>query len=245
MHYLVTGAGVLGRALAQRLESDGHSCVLFDNKPGHGVRVVELTEPAAVRAALEPADGVFHTAAIHGFREATPIEFLEANVRGTWNLLDAMHDVGITRLVHSSTVGVYGEADERPRVIDADTSPNAAVDYYGTTKRMAEQVVTLLAPRYGIEAVSLRYGGFRQFLEATFGSLPAEWAASGAIVDLDDVVTANVHAMARLPLPRPAYLVIPPGGGDTSPYEVRSLAAEADLEFAFTTGYEWFTAAAT
>jgi hypothetical protein len=53
-------------------------------------------------------------------------------------------------------------------------------------------------------------------------------------VELDDVVTANVRAMERLPLPRFGYVVAPTAGTDTSPYRIDASATVRDLGLTFT-----------
>ncbi|MFT5223287.1 MAG: UDP-glucose 4-epimerase, partial [Glaciecola sp.] len=210
MRYLVTGSGVLGSSLAERLRTGGHDVVVIDITPPATAadRQVDLRIRSQLDPILEGVDGVFHTAALHGFRDNPPIEFCEVNLQGTWNLLDAMHEAGVTRLVHSSTVGVIGKPDERPRAIDHTTPTNARHDTYDTTKRLGEELIQLLAPKFGIEWVCLRYGGFEDYIRQVFDGLPYVWASSGALVCLDDVVTANLQAMTGLPLPSRGYLVI-------------------------------------
>ncbi len=225
MRYVITGAGMLGSALAERLRGEAHTVVLVDRVPAPGVVEVDLRDRAAVGAVLEHADGVFHTAAVHGFREASDLEFFEVNVGGTWTLLDAMSDAGVPRLVHSSTIGVYGEGGRR--VIGPDTPPGPASSPYNESKRIAEEVVRYFGARRGMHTVCLRYGAFRELLERTFGGIPGDWAASGAVVGLDDVVQATVAAMERLPLPRAAYVVAPSGSGTA--YRIDASATEADL----------------
>jgi len=229
----ITGAGMLGTALAARLRDGGHEVRVIDAVDAPGVEVANLLELPDLAAALDGVDGVFHTAGLHGWRDNPPLDFLETNVRGVWNLLEAMRTAGITRLVHSSTVGAYGDPGEVDLTIDGDTAPTARVDVYGTSKRLAEHVIDLLAPKFSIDAVVLRYGGFRQLIEQRFGAVPADLAAHGPVVDLEDVVTANVAAMARLPLPRLGYIVIPSGGTSTSNYRIDASTTEKDLGFTF------------
>lgn len=232
MRYLITGAGMLGRALDARLRAEGHETRLLDAAGGPGVITGDVRDLRSVMSAMAGVDGVFHTAAIHGFRDAAAHEFFDVNVAGTWTVLTAMDELGVRRLVHASTIGVYG-AGGHVR-IDDTTEPAPSPDPYNTSKRLAEQVVAYFADRLGIAAVCLRYGGFRELLVQRFNTLPPEWANSGAVVALDDAVTATVNAMARLPLPRPAYVVAPSAGDETTPYHVDASTTEADLGLTFT-----------
>lgn len=225
MRYVVTGAGMLGTAIAERLRRDGHDVVIVDVVNVSGVTRADLRDRSAIRDALAGADGVFHTAALHGFRDATDLDYFEVNVAGTWTLLDVMAELGIRRLVHSSTIGVYGEAAHI--AIGPDTPTAASATPYNESKRIAEEVVAFFGRRHGIQAVCLRLGAFRELLERSFGEVPTEWADSGSVVALDDLVDATVNAMARLPLPRPAYVVVPSAAGIA--YEVDASATESDL----------------
>jgi nucleoside-diphosphate-sugar epimerase len=224
--YLVTGAGMVGGALAARLAQDGHDVRVLDTQPTATV-VADLRDRAALDAAVKGVDGVFHTAALHGFRQAPPRDFFDVNVVGTWNLLEAVAEAGVPRLVHASTVGVYGE--HHPIAIGPDTPTGAEGDVYGVTKMMAESAVRWFAEAHGIEAVALRYGGIVQTIVERYGELPEGWASSGAVVDLADVVEATARAMERLPLPRFAYVVAPTGGSAASPYRIDASATEVDL----------------
>jgi nucleoside-diphosphate-sugar epimerase len=230
--YLVTGAGMVGGALVARLKEDGHDVRVLDTAPP-ATFVADLRDRHSLDAAVQGVDGVFHTAALHGFRDAPPRDFFDVNVNGTWNLLEAMAAAGVRRLVHASTVGVYGE--RQPVVIGPDTPTGAEADVYGVTKMMAESAVRWFAEAHGIKAVALRYGGIVQTIVERYGELPEGWAASGAVVDLADVVEATARAMERLPLPRFAYVVAPSGGTATSPYRIDASATEADLDMAFST----------
>lgn len=223
MRYVVTGAGMLGTALAARLRNDGHSVVVVDVLQSDGVVQADLRDRDAMGAAVNGADGVFHTAALHGFHEAPELDYFESNVAGTWTLLAAMAQANVQRLVHSSTIGVYGT----PATIGPDTPAVVGGSPYDESKRIAEQIVEFFGVRHGIATVCLRYGAFRELLVRTFGEIPTDWGSSGAVVELDDVVESTIAAMHRLPLPRPAYIVAPTGSGTV--YTIDASATEADL----------------
>ncbi len=235
MKYVVTGAGMLGSQLAAALRDEGNDVVVGDRAGGAGVVAVDQRNPDAVADLLAGADGVFHTAAVHGFRDAATREFFEANVMGTWTLCDAAVAAGVPRLVHSSTIGVYGDADHL--AVDSDAQWAEAISAYNLTKQLAEQVVDWYARTTPLHTVALRYGGFVQTIAEEFGEIPAGWRRSGALVDLVDVVAANLAAMQGLPLPRRAYLVVPSGGEPTGPYMTDASETEADLGMEFRATY--------
>jgi nucleoside-diphosphate-sugar epimerase len=235
MRYLVTGAGLLGAALATRLRADGHEVILGSRRAGEGVVELEILRPDTIARWLDGVDAVFHTAGIHGLRQAAPGDWFRANVGGTWNVCEAAAAAGIPRLVHASTVGVYGDA--QPIRIDATTLPGPAVSEYNLSKQVAEKVVAWWARRASIASVALRLGAIRQTVAEPDGALLDAWARSGGVVDLQDAVGACVAAVARLPLPRDAYVVVPSGGEPDGPYQVDASATERDLGYRFVVPY--------
>jgi 2-alkyl-3-oxoalkanoate reductase len=114
---LVTGAaGFIGRTLCEALVAEGATVAGADlPRPAaeravaaRGARFVaaDVTDPAAVAAAVEGCDFVLHTAA-HIREWGEMEEFVELNVRGTVNVLDAAERAG-ARVVHLSSVVVFG-----------------------------------------------------------------------------------------------------------------------------------------
>jgi nucleoside-diphosphate-sugar epimerase len=118
----ITGAGgFIGSALAGRLAADGAEPIGIDIAPerlqeiralGGEARAADIADPEGLAAAMDGADLVVHTAA-HVREWGEMEEFIEVNVRGTVNVLDAAERVGAERVVHVSSVVVYGYEDER------------------------------------------------------------------------------------------------------------------------------------
>jgi nucleoside-diphosphate-sugar epimerase len=133
----VTGAaGFIGRAVRRRLEAEGvGSIVGLDLAGGDGVVACDVTEPAALAAALEGVTHVVHAAA--RVSDWGPMEeFVRVNVRGTRNVLDAAEAAGAERVLHVSSVAVWGydfRAD-----LDEDAPPRATGVPYIDTKAASE-----------------------------------------------------------------------------------------------------------
>jgi nucleoside-diphosphate-sugar epimerase len=117
---VVTGAGgFIGAAVARRLADEGCEVVGLDVDPaltakveatGARFELADVTDRAALDRAFEGADLVVHTAAY--VREWGEMEdFIAVNVGGTVNVLDAAEAAGAERVVHLSSVVVYGYAD--------------------------------------------------------------------------------------------------------------------------------------
>jgi UDP-glucose 4-epimerase len=167
MKLLVTGgAGYIGSIVSRQLLELGHEVVVLDNlERGHreavapDARFVEadLRDPAQVAAAVgEGFDGVLHFAALALVSESVshPERYYRTNVGGTLNLLEAMRDASVPRLVFSSTCAVYGQPDEVPIREDAPPRPANA---YGASKLAVDGMIGDFCVAHGLGAVSLRY----------------------------------------------------------------------------------------
>jgi UDP-glucose-4-epimerase GalE len=164
---LVTGgAGYIGSHACKRLAEAGHLPVCFDNF-GTGWRdavkygpLVEgdLLDPAALARAFAETrpDAVMHFAALSLVAEsvADPGRYWRNNVLGSLNLLEAMREVGVDRLVFSSTAAVYGEPDVALIPEDAEQRPT---NPYGATKLAVERMIADFAVAHGLRATVFRY----------------------------------------------------------------------------------------
>jgi UDP-glucose 4-epimerase len=167
MKLLVTGgAGYIGSVVALQLLEEGHEVVVLDNlKQGHRAAVpdqarlvvADLLDAPAVRALVaEGFDGVLHFAALALVGESVshPERYYRTNVGGTLNLLEAMSEAGVVRLVFSSTCAVYGEPEEIPITEKAATRPTSP---YGASKLAVDWMIGAFCAAHGLGAVSLRY----------------------------------------------------------------------------------------
>ncbi len=173
---LVTGgAGYIGTHTMVELLAAGQTVVCIDNFANSAPEAVRRVEQIAGRrvtlvegdirdAALldrlfaeHPVDSVIHFAALKAVGEsvAKPLAYYDNNVGGTVTLLQACARAGVRRFVFSSSATVYGSPQKLPITEDA---PLSAVNPYGATKLMVEQILADLCradPQFS--AVSLRY----------------------------------------------------------------------------------------
>ncbi|WP_407276664.1 UDP-glucose 4-epimerase GalE [Halothiobacillus sp. DCM-1] len=163
---VVGGAGYIGSHMVKWLADAGHRVVVFDNlSTGHadaarfGALVVgDLANPDQLRAlfAAHRFDAVLHLAAASLVTESVqnPAKYYRNNVSNTLNLLDAMREHGVMKLVFSSTAAIYGEPQtERIR----EDHPQRPINPYGRSKWMVEQILADYDTAYGIHSVCLRY----------------------------------------------------------------------------------------
>ncbi len=160
------GAGYIGSVVARHLVDGGHDVTVADNlSKGHewavpdGVELcrVDLLDQPALGALLGRGfDVVLHFAALSlvGESVAQPVRYFRTNVAGSLNLLDAMREAGVRRLVFSSTAATYGEPETVPI---PETSPTLPTNPYGASKLAVDAAIGFEAAATGLGAVSLRY----------------------------------------------------------------------------------------
>jgi UDP-glucose 4-epimerase len=167
MKLLVTGgAGYIGSIVAAQLVDGGHDVTVLDSLyRGHAQAIpagarhleVDLNDAAATTAALaEGFDAVLHFAALALVAESVehPERYHRGNFVATLNLLDAMREAQIKRLVFSSTCAVYGEPEVVPM---PETLPTNPVNAYGNSKLAVDRMISDECRAHGLGAVSLRY----------------------------------------------------------------------------------------
>jgi len=168
MRILITGgAGYIGsHCVALSLER-GHDVMVFDNlSTGHREMVDgrakffpgDITKPIEIREAISDyrPDIVMHFAAkcVIPDSMARPAYYWEQNVGGTINILRAMVDSGVDKMVFSSSVAVYGDPLEIPI---QETTGLCPISPYGTTKIACERAIADVGGSGAIRYVNLRY----------------------------------------------------------------------------------------
>jgi UDP-glucose 4-epimerase len=164
---LVTGgAGFVGATLVRRLTGAGHPVRVFDNfstgDPAHLAGVDadvvkgDIRDPAALDAALAGVESVVHLAAAGSvvLSVADPVANFEANVVGTFRVLDAARRAGVERMVQASTGGAL-IGDATPPV-NEDSLPKP-ISPYGASKLAGEGYAHAFAKAYGLRTVALRF----------------------------------------------------------------------------------------
>jgi UDP-glucose 4-epimerase len=166
-----------------------------------------------IRPHFNGVDGVFHQAPIRITRCAQePRECLEVLVDGTFNVLTACVEAGVTRLVAASSASVYGMADEFPTPETHPPYNNRTL--YGAAKAANEAMLRSFHEMYGLSYVALRYFnvyGPRMDVFGKYTEVLIRWLdclerheppkifgngrATMDFVHVDDVARANLLAM--------------------------------------------------
>lgn len=163
---VIGGAGYVGSHAARVLAATGHDIWVYDNlsyghrgavAPG---RLIEgsLHDRAKLASVLreKKIDAVMHFAAFAQVGESVtdPAKYYDNNVVGSLSLLEAMREVGVKRLVFSSTTATYGVPKHVP-ITEAE--PQKPINPYGFSKLVVEQALADYAAAYGFSYAALRY----------------------------------------------------------------------------------------
>lgn len=171
MRLLVTGgAGYIGSHFVARALERGVTQIIVVDDLSTGIRKrlpdavelhqLDLANENVMSQLIEilgaNVDVVVHFAAKKAVAEsvANPEEYFRNNIGGTINLLSAMRQVKVTKLIFSSSAAVYGEPDRQVVYEDTPTDP---INPYGQSKRISELALKNAATGWGLDAVSLRY----------------------------------------------------------------------------------------
>jgi UDP-glucose 4-epimerase len=210
----VTGSsGHLGDAMVRTLRSEGESVIGVDLLPAPSTDVVgSIADGALARRCTRGTDAVVHAATLHKPHLATHNRqaFVDTNISGTLNLLEAAVENGVGAFVFTSTTSAFGRALQpapgSPAAwVTEEVSP-APRNIYGVTKLAAEDICELFQRDYGLPCVVLRVARFfpepddSDDMRAVFDDLNLKVnELLYRRVDLDDVVMAHRLALQKAP----------------------------------------------
>ena len=224
---LVTGAdGFIGSHLTEALVRRGYKVRAFvyynsfnswgwldhcadDVKGKFEVVAGDIRDPHGVRAAMQGCDAVFHLAALIAipFSYHSPDTYVDTNIKGTLNILQAAREIGISKVVHTSTSEVYGTAQFVPI---NESHPLQGQSPYSATKIGADQIAYSFFTSFNLPVVTVRpfntYGP-RQSARAVIPTIITQIANGATKIDLgstsptrdfsyiDDTVGGFISAM--------------------------------------------------
>lgn len=186
MRILVTGgAGYIGSFIVRALKDAGFEPYILDNLSRGHKEAVEgfplakidlLTESEKLDEffAKEKFGGVIHMAAYLQMEESCekPLLYYENNVVASLNLIKATVKHKVSKLVFSSTAGVYGEPEKIPI---EENDPKEPANPYGETKLIIERLLSWTDKAYGLRSISIRYfNAAGAALDGSIGSDPPD-----------------------------------------------------------------------
>ena len=223
---LVTGgSGFIGSHIVDRLcQNENNEVVVIDNEsavsnekfynnPLAEYHSFDIRDMDACRSLFEGVDTVFHLAAHSRIQIAMerPLECLETNYLGTYNMLECARQAGVRRFVNSSTSSSYGLLNQPPLQEDMKTD---CLNPYSASKVGAETLCQMYHRLHGLRTITLRYFnvyGPRQPLKGMYAPViglfeeqkkrgePLTIVGDGEqrrdFTHVSDVVNANICAM--------------------------------------------------
>ena len=153
------------------------------------VHLGDIRDVASVRELVEGADVVYHLAALIAipYSYRSPRSYVETNVLGTLNVLEAARQLATPRVVHTSTSEVYGTARSVPI---SEDHPLQGQSPYSASKIGADKIAESYQLSFGVPVATLRpfntYGP-RQSSRAVIPTILAQLAAGQSEIHLGDV----------------------------------------------------------
>jgi UDP-arabinose 4-epimerase len=161
---VIGGAGYIGSHTARALQRAGHEAILFDNlctgyeflAKGFELVKGDMLDASALIKVMPRTEAIMHFAAhaYVGESVTNPKKYFHNNVEGGLSLLNAALEVGVKKVIFSSTCAVYGVPSKVP--ID-ENNPRQPVNPYGVSKMFFEQALEAYDRAYGFRYASLRY----------------------------------------------------------------------------------------
>lgn len=173
MKILVTGAdGFIGSHLTEALVRAGHEVCAFvfynsfnswgwldhcgeDVRGKFEVFAGDIRDPNGVRTAMKGCDAVLHLAALIAipYSYHSPDTYIDTNIKGTLNIVQAARDLGVAKVVHTSTSEVYGTAKFVPITED---HPLQGQSPYSASKIGADQIAMSFFTSFGTPVTLVR-----------------------------------------------------------------------------------------
>ena len=184
---VIGGAGLVGSKIVDQLTREPVSeIIVYDNfvrgtrknlaeaikSPKVNIIEASMTDRETLRKEMDGINGVFLLASLWlGECVHNPRKAWDVNVMGTWNVVEACRDLGVERVVYSSSASVYGNALSTPMT---EEHPFKNRTTYGATKIANEQMFRAIYEQDGLPYIGYRYMniyGPRMDYEGTYVSV--------------------------------------------------------------------------
>lgn len=208
---LVTGSdGFIGSHLVEALVRDGYSVKAFClynsfNDPGwlkdadrnvlNNIEIIygDIRDFDSIKAAMDDVDIVFHLAALIAipYSYTAPESYIDTNIKGTFNVLRAALDKGVSQLIHTSTSEVYGTAQFVPIT---EEHPLVGQSPYSASKIGADQMAYAFHCSYDLPVSIVRpfnTFGPRQSVRAVIPTIINQVLSGTEVLELGNVMTTR------------------------------------------------------
>lgn len=186
---VVGGAGHIGSHIVDELVENGANVKVYDNlssgretnlfhNPEGTYELIrgDIRDLYDLTMAMKGCDYVIHTASLLLLESREkPDKAIDVNIKGTWNVIRAALEVGISKIIFSSTGSVYGEPLSLPMT---EEHPYNSETIYGTTKIAGEHLFRDYYKSHAMNFVGLRYFnvyGPRQHYKGAYAQIIPRW----------------------------------------------------------------------
>lgn len=203
MNVLITGGlGFVGKNLTTYLlQNTNYSITIFDNDSigtlnsfkdcfkNYRIKyfIDDLKNPSQLVNALRNIDLVFHLAANSDISKGVlnPLIDFQNTTLSTFNLLNAMKNVGVNKIFFSSGSGIYGMNENN--IFDENYAPLFPVSHYGASKLCAEAMISSFVHMHNMKAIIIR-----------FANIVGDFQSHGVAYDLIRKLKNNPNRLAVL-----------------------------------------------
>lgn len=215
MRLLLTGSsGWLACFLAPRLRTEGHEVIGLDVVPGPDTKIIGSVSDRPLIDRIftdQRIEAVIHAGALHkpDIARFRPQAFIDVNVTGTLNLLEAAVAAGHDRFLFTSTTSlmitdaIRQEAGPAAIWLDEDSGPLSPRNIYGVTKLAAEGLCRIHHRDHGIACMILRTGRFFPEDDDTIDAIAGRNLKANEFLNrrltVEDAADAHVRALDRAP----------------------------------------------
>ena len=165
MKIFVTGAtGFIGSHLVKRLLQSRHELFCLVRKISPAIAELErqgvttclgdVTDKPSILRGMRGCDRVFHLAGLYSFWEPRKQDFREVNIDGTRNVMEAVLETGASKVVHVSSVVIYGKPADSPFTEDSPPGP-VRFSEYSETKYQGDRIVWELHDKRKLPVVAV------------------------------------------------------------------------------------------
>jgi NAD+-dependent farnesol dehydrogenase len=238
MQFFITGStGFIGRELTVKLAREGSKIHLlvrsrdkaeyFSKYPGVTVFEGDITDSEAVLKSMQGCTHVFHLAALAKASVDHPDEFYDANVKGTYNILESALMNNVEKVIFTSSAATLRSSAANMVIDEESEKPGEYLTEYARTKAIAEKMclnywqsglnVVIVSPSrvYGPGILSESNGVtriFKLYEKGKWRFIPGDGEIYGNYVFIGDVVNGHILAMQK-GIPGQTYIL---GGEDVT-----------------------------
>lgn len=219
--FISGGTGFLGNKLVKYLSELGYTinalCHNATKKnllefPGVEIFYGDISNISSLRKAMAGCSHVYHVAGYARVWSKDPATYYKINTNGTKNILDIAVEMGIQKMVFTSTAGVLGHSGEKP-VTENDERIGPFYNEYEDSKWQAEELCKKYAQEKQLNVSIVNppriYGPglpsesnaltdmIKKYVEGKWRILPSDGKGIGSYVYIDDIIRGHVLAMEK------------------------------------------------